>query len=229
FKLRVLTQNLWGIPVISRCLEARVHAFAKTLGVGWDVIALQEVWHARERDALRRAALAAGLRYSRHFEHGCGAPLLGPGMGGTGLLILSRFPITESFFRRFSANGQPYQLQHSDYLGGKGLGLARLHTPAGAVDLYVSHLHGDYSRAKGSKDPDRYKSHRVAQAFEVAHIIRLTSRSPLVLLLSDLNAGPGSMPYGLQRSVAGLLDAFGEAKPDEDGFTCEATDNVFSN
>ncbi|CAM9736402.1 unnamed protein product [Ectocarpus sp. 8 AP-2014] len=37
------------------------------------------------------------------------------------------------------------------------------------------------------------------------------------------------MPYGLQRSVAGLLDAFGEAKPDEDGFTCEATDNVFSN
>ncbi|CBN75863.1 similar to neutral Sphingomyelinase, putative [Ectocarpus siliculosus] len=175
FKLRVLTQNLWGIPVISRCLEARVHAFAKTLGGGWDVIALQEVWHARERDALRRAALAAGLRYSRHFEHGCGAPLLGPGMGGTGLLILSRFPITESFFR------------------------------------------------------GRYKSHRVAQAFEVAHIIRLTSRSPLVLLLSDLNAGPGSMPYGLQRSVAGLLDAFGEAKPDQDGFTCEATDNVFSN
>lgn len=57
--------------------------------------------------------------------------------------------------QRFSANGQPYQLQHSDYLGGKGLGLARLHTPAGAVDLYVSHLHGDYSRAKGSKDPDR--------------------------------------------------------------------------
>lgn len=37
------------------------------------------------------------------------------------------------------------------------------------------------------------------------------------------------MPYGLQRSVAGLLDAFGEAKPDDDGFTCEATDNVFSN
>lgn len=57
--------------------------------------------------------------------------------------------------QRFSANGQPYQLQHSDYLGGKGLGLARLHTPAGAVDLFVSHLHGDYSRAKGSKDPDR--------------------------------------------------------------------------
>ncbi|CAM9802568.1 unnamed protein product [Ectocarpus sp. 12 AP-2014] len=37
------------------------------------------------------------------------------------------------------------------------------------------------------------------------------------------------MPYGLQRSVAGLLDAFGEARPDEEGFTCEATENVFSN
>eukprot|EP00752_Nemacystus_decipiens_P003943 g3611.t1 len=229
FKLRVLTQNLWGLPVVSRCLEARVHAFANTLGGGWDVVALQEVWHARERDALRSAALAAGLRYSRHFEHGCGAPVLGPGMGGTGLLVLSRFPIAESFFRRFSANGQPYQLQHADYLGGKGVGLVRLHTPAGAVDLYVSHLHGDYSRARGSGTPDRYKAHRVAQAFEVAHIIRLTSRSPLVLLLSDLNAGPGSMAYGLQRSVAGLHDAFAEAKPAEAGHTCEANDNVFSN
>lgn len=29
----------------------------------------------------------------------------------------------------------------------------------------------------------RYKAHRVAQAFEMAHIIRLTSKSPLVLLL----------------------------------------------
>eukprot|EP00903_Cladosiphon_okamuranus_P006562 g6410.t1 len=229
FKLRVLTQNLWGLPVVSRCLEARVHAFAKTLGGGWDVVALQEVWHARERDALRSAALAAGLRYSRHFEHGCGAPVLGQGMGGTGLLVLSRFPIAESVFWRFSANGQPYQLQHADYLGGKGVGLARVHTPAGAVDLYVSHLHADYSRAKDSTEPDRYKAHRVAQAFELAHIIRLTSRSPLVLLLSDLNAGPESMAYGLQRSVAGLEDAFAEAKPAEVGHTCEATDNMFSN
>lgn len=65
---------------------------------GWDAVALQEVWHARERDALRQAALAAGLRYSRHFEHGCGVPLLGPGMSGTGLLVLSRYPIAESCF-----------------------------------------------------------------------------------------------------------------------------------
>ena len=62
------------------------------------MIALQEVWHARERDALRRAALSAGLRYSRHFEKGCGAPLTGEGSGGTGLMVLSRFPISESLF-----------------------------------------------------------------------------------------------------------------------------------
>ncbi|CAN0394690.1 unnamed protein product, partial [Laminaria digitata] len=75
----------------------------------------------------------------------------------------------------------------------------------------------------------RYKAHRVAQAFELAHIIRLTSKSPLVLLLSDLNSGPGSMPYGLQRTVAGLGDAFAQAKPRQAGHTCEASDNVFSN
>ncbi|CAM9175811.1 unnamed protein product [Ascophyllum nodosum] len=231
FKLRVLTQNLWALPVIGRYLEARVHAFAKTLGRGWDVIALQEVWHARERDALRRAALAAGLRYSRHFEQGCGAPIMGSGSGGTGLLVLSRFPISESFFWRFSVNGQPYQMLHCDYLGGKGIGLARLYTPAGAVDLYISHLHADYScnttsPTSGSKD--RYKAHRVAQAFEVAHIIRLTSKSPLVLLLTDLNSGPGSMPYGLQRSVAELGDAFAEANPTQTGHTYDTKTNVFA-
>lgn len=32
FKLRVLTQNLWGLPVISQCLEARVYAFSKMMG-----------------------------------------------------------------------------------------------------------------------------------------------------------------------------------------------------
>ena len=37
------------------------------------------------------------------------------------------------------------------------------------------------------------------------------------------------MPYGLQRSVAGLGDAFAEANPEEAGHTCEAKDNVFSN
>ena len=59
--------------------------------------------------------------------------------------------------KRFSVNGQPYQMLHCDYLGGKGIGLARLYTPAGAVDLYISHLHADYScnttsPTSGSKD-----------------------------------------------------------------------------
>lgn len=46
---------------------------------------------------------------------------------------------------------------------------------------------------------------------------------------ADLNAGPGSLPYGLQRSVAGLGDAFAESCPGEPGHTCEADDNVFAN
>lgn len=48
-------------------------------------------------------------------------------------------------------------------------------------------------------------------------------------LQTDLNAGPGSLPYGLQRSVAGLGDAFAEARPGQAGNTCEAPENVFSN
>lgn len=46
---------------------------------------------------------------------------------------------------------------------------------------------------------------------------------------TDLNAGPESLPYGMQRSVAGLGDAFLEARPGQAGHTCETADNVFSN
>ena len=52
---------------------------------------------------------------------------------------------------------------------------------------------------------------------------------PSPLSQADLNSGPGSMPYGLQQSVAGLGDAFAQAKPRQAGHTCEALDNFFSN
>lgn len=47
----------------------------------------------------------------------------------------------------------------------------------------------------------RYKAHRVAQAFEVAHIIRLTSRSPLVLLLVSTPPLPPSVCGGAVKAV----------------------------
>ena len=45
---------------------------------------------------------------------------------------------------------------------------------------------------------------------------------------TDLNSGPGSMPYGLQRSVAELGDAFAEANPTQTGHTYDTKTNVFA-
>ncbi|CAM9835918.1 unnamed protein product, partial [Phaeothamnion confervicola] len=183
-------------------LETRIHAFCRRLA-GYDVVALQEVWHARERDALRRAAARAGLRFSRHFAPGCGAPLLGAGSGGTGLMVLSRYCIVESIFQRFAVNGQPHKLSHADYLGAKGVGICRLATPAGAVDVYITHLHADGGRGSNGGG-DEYMAHRVAQAWQLAQFVQLTAKSPLAMVLGDLNAAPGSVAAGLPRSVAGL-------------------------
>lgn len=44
---------------------------------------------------------------------------------------------------------------HCDYIGAKGVGLARLQTPAGAIDVYLSHLHADYSDDDDAKTDRR--------------------------------------------------------------------------
>ncbi|CAM9106109.1 unnamed protein product, partial [Discosporangium mesarthrocarpum] len=243
FKIRILTQNLWAVPIVSQCMEARVHAFLRTLG-SWDIMALQEVWHGRERDAIRRAAQNSGLRYCRHFQLGYGLPLLGLGSGGTGLMILSRYPITETLFQRFLVNGHPCHLKHPKYrhcLGVNGVGLARVCTPAGSVDVYVTHLHGPCTRGSGSGTGSglglglgdgegssvRHKAHQVAQSFQLSHFINTTRKSPLVVLLADLSAGPQSLPYALQRSMSGMIDAFHEVQPLDAGYTFGAKENIF--
>jgi len=67
---------MWGLPVIAAELERRVSAMCAEL-LKWDVVCLQEVWHARERDALRTAGIEAGLAFSHHWEHGIGLVITG--------------------------------------------------------------------------------------------------------------------------------------------------------
>ena len=121
--------------VCDAAVEAMAEAlFTKEGGGRWDVLTFQEVWHVRERAVLVAAARKHGLRHHHYFENGCGFPFW-RGQVGTGLLVISRFPISFALYRRFTVTGKIYMLHEADYLGAKGCGLVRLATPAGPVDV----------------------------------------------------------------------------------------------
>ncbi|CEO95763.1 hypothetical protein PBRA_004476 [Plasmodiophora brassicae] len=232
FELRVLTMNVWGLYFLPH-VEARVEALGERLH-GYDVIALQEVWHARERDALRTAGRQAGLIYAHYFAGGIGFPFW-PGSHGTGVLVLSRLPIVDVVWKRFLINGKPYKLHHSDYLAGRGVGLLRLSSPTGPIDVFVTHLHAMYV---DNPDDDEYLSHRMGQAFETAQFIRATARAPLVVVMGDFNCWPNSVSMCMLRSFVSLRDAWDYCHPtsesrdaaveDWSGCTFGTPDNAFS-
>lgn len=166
-----------------------------------DVIAMQEVFHADTFSWLSRAGRKAGLRFAVCFLNG---PDLPARSVGSGLLLLSRYPVVEQHFLPYRLNGDPSHLTRFDYHGGKGIGLARVATPSGNVDVYTSHLIAQYMDAPR----DFYEYHRVAQCFEAAMFIRATRRSPLALFLSDMNSPPHSPCWRILTNLTSLQDAY---------------------
>ena len=75
------------------------------------VAAFQEIWDAQARAELIAAGHRAGLMHSWHRPRAA---------AGSGLLVLSRYPIQASRFEAFELGGLPEAIHHSDYWGGKG-------------------------------------------------------------------------------------------------------------
>lgn len=252
-RLRVLTQNLWALPIYPD-LDDRVKGFCRVLEAGeWDVVVMQELQTKREVNTLVAAGARGGLAFHHHFIQGTGFPIWLDVMG-TGLLVLSRYPITDAMYRRYSVNGFPHKLHHCDFYSAKGLGLVRLALPGAlGVDVFLTHVHAHYGNAgpppsgsvaacgtqvrwdSGSKDPlagDEYAGHRAAQAFEAAKFIG-AARNPanMCVLAGDLNMLASSPGATMVRCLAGRLrDSYREdpRHRDDDGFTVDAPDNVYT-
>lgn len=75
-------------------------------------------------------------------------------------MILSRWPILEVDFWRFSLNGFVHHLWYGDGATGAGVGLAKVRMPNGLVaNLYTSHYHAEYNRCS-LFSVSGYKVHR---------------------------------------------------------------------
>jgi hypothetical protein len=69
------------------------------------------------------------------------------GYVSSGTMILSRWPIVDSDYLRFSLNGNVHQITKGDAMAGAGVGLAAVKLRNGMkANLCVSHYHAEYNR-----------------------------------------------------------------------------------
>jgi endonuclease/exonuclease/phosphatase family metal-dependent hydrolase len=164
-------------------------------GLDLDAIAFQEVWTANARDILIAGGRRAGLTHVWHND---------ASIGGSGLLVLSRLPITGTRFERFALRGPPEKINQGDFYGGKGFAEIELKTSAGPLSLINTHLQARYS----SRVPHQYHALRAGQIVQLAiHAMRIDSP---VLAIGDFNLYDDDDGYQILTGLTGLRDVASE-------------------
>ncbi|ETV92144.1 hypothetical protein, variant [Aphanomyces invadans] len=231
--IRVLSMNVWGIPVSPHVLEraAAIGRMLEARSTEFDIVTLQEVWHRREKNIILCAATRAGFGYSHYFHPAVGFPLpIGHDSFGTGLLILSKYRLSAAMYHPFLLTGRPYALHEADFIANKGVGLLRVHDGKGGeiADLYVTHLLANYNHLGKPGPGDTYMPHRAAQSYELSCFISETSRNDLVIVCGDFNSPSDCLVLDIVRELVSMRDAFHENDPTEAGLTFGTEDNKFS-
>lgn len=213
FTLKVLTLNIWGIT-FSREQNLRVRALCAALeDREEDILCFQEVWQAQDRDLIVRQARKYGYIYAAYFA--------AKGVG-SGLLVLSIFPIVETDFKQFALRGRVDRIYYGDYIAGKGIGLARIKTPIGMIDVYNTHTIAQYHPDKN----DIFRAHRRTQHYEICHFINQHTENNPVILMGDFNMRPDQPNHLLITTLGNVTDCYQALYPDDPGITL-ASDNPF--
>jgi endonuclease/exonuclease/phosphatase family metal-dependent hydrolase len=212
--LRALTLNVWDIPIASDRPERMKAIGEQVTALDPDVIALQEAFTPEDRDRILGNLAPGRWPYSHYFASG---------LVGSGLMIISRYPIVDASYYRFRLTGRPERLLEADFYAGKGIGYVRLQTPVGQLDVYDTHALAQYV----SDADDEYTAHRASNLYEAARFIDGQSRGNPVLFCGDLNTRhqPG---YRLVTLLGKLTDCDTTANPGDPGITYSTT-NPYNN
>ncbi len=176
--LKIVTYNIACAHLFTTNRPERMRAIGKLLiELDPDIVGLQESFTARERALLLEALADSRLHY--HADYPAATV-------GNGMLTLSAYPIVERYFYRFKHSNPWYKLHQGDWWAGKGVGLARIALPCGAViDFYNTH-------AQATRGDDANTAARYEQMGELARFMN-ASRIPTApaFIVGDFNTKLG--------------------------------------
>lgn len=207
--LRVMTLNIWGLPYFSRDRAWRVQNISAAISRDtYDIIGLQELWLPKDLRPVLQGAHAAGMPYHHHYYSD---------RIGSGLVLLSRYPIISVDFRRFRLSGSAETLYHGDYIAGKGIGFAQIKTPTSVIDVYLLHAIAQYH----ADIEDIYRPHRLSQLYEAARFINAHSNGHPVIIIGDFNTRPDQFGYQAFSTLTATTDCYAALNP---GASCVTHD-----
>ncbi|XP_026857557.1 sphingomyelin phosphodiesterase 2a [Electrophorus electricus] len=194
-KLRVFSLNCWGIHFLSNKCAQRYEMIGDLLErEHHDIVLLQEVWSERDFLFLKRK-LVSSHPYSHYFRSG---------VIGSGLAVFSKHHVQDALLSPYTLNGYPFMVHHGDWFGGKAVGLVILDVFGLKTNVYITHLHAEYSRTK-----DDYLPHRIVQSWELLQFVRhTTGNADVVIVGGDLNMHPKDLGNRLIRAHTGLRDCY---------------------
>lgn len=197
-RLRVLTWNVWGLPVVSPNMDARIAALPDAIAkLDPDIILLQELWEESSGNRVRQGLERHGYPYASHLAH--------TASGMTGLFTASKLPLENVGFMPFASGRIGHSFWHLEWLASKGLGRFLVQTPLGAIEIQNTHLQAQY-------DTDGYAAERLSQVGEIVSMHQDWSL-PLVLG-GDFNTGAEELPRRALLALDALSDATPSPRPD---------------
>ncbi|ORC86426.1 putative eukaryotic translation initiation factor 3 subunit [Trypanosoma theileri] len=202
--ITVLTYNLWGIFNSKHRKERMAHFATKV--AQYDVILLQELFSLSDYELIMQS-LPEEIRATRYIKR------FPTAFYGSGVAVISRFPISSAIFFTFPLQGFPERVLHGDYYANKGAALVRVNVPCGIgkdkgstegshdlmykeVSFYSTHLVAMYQKTARLRDwrHELYLPIRLSQAVSFANFIAETSRpDECVVIGGDFNATQRSL------------------------------------
>lgn len=183
-RIRALTFNAFSILFHEHHEELTRLGAEAVVAEGADIVAIQEVWLARDAATYAEALRDAGLVHQ--IEHTTDAVLA---RGSSGLLLASRFPIVAKRFVPFRSAAAPYWMWPPDWYANKGVLEVVIETDAGLLRVLNVHVHADYA-------PGGYLRERLGQSMELAALMRERSDLPVVVL-GDMNSQPDEVSHAV--------------------------------
>lgn len=135
-EINIITLNCWGLLYLSKHRAQRLKAIGHQIAIADPpphIVGLQECWTQEDYRSIREQTRFV-LPYGKFYHSG---PF------GSGLAILSKWPIEESTMYRYPLNGRPTAFFRGDWYVGKGIACARVRYGVGqkqVIEVFNTHV-----------------------------------------------------------------------------------------